>query len=218
MPEDERLRVTAEDIDTQSRRMAAQRVTTPPVLTIRPDDVPDAPTIIRSGHTLLITPDDIAAFEPAGEEVVSALEQTVFLMVNEARAAHIPRWMGRGPLQWYPALALAARRHAADMLDRRYVAHTTPEGITVSNRLDRDRISYLACGENIGVVYGPASHGERGVQVIQTSFMDQPRRLTNHRANILNPIWTHAGIGVAYAPEGQLIVAQNFIATLTRPV
>ena len=48
--------------------------------------------------------------------------------------------------------------------------------------------------------------------------MNQPRRLTNHRANILNPVWTHVGIGVAYAPEGQLIVTQNFIATLTKPV
>lgn len=214
MSEGDHLRVTAEDIESQGHR-----VTTPPVLTIRPEDVPDAPpTVSRSGHTLLITPQDVAAFEPAGEEVVSALEQKVFVLVNEARLAHIPRWVGRGALQWHPALALAARRHSADMLDRRYVAHTTPEGVTVGKRLDLEHISYLACGENIGVVYGPASHGERGLQEIHLAFMNQPRRLTNHRANILNPVWTHVGIGVAYAPEGQLIVTQNFIATLTKPV
>lgn len=215
MSEGDRLRVTAEDIESQGHRFTA-----PPVLTIRPEDVPDAPPLpaSRSGHTLLVTPEDVAAFEPAGEEVVSALEQKVFMLVNEARSTHIPKWVGRGALQWHPALALAARRHSADMLDRRYVAHTTPEGVTVGRRLDHGRISYLACGENIGVVYGPASHGERGVQEIHLAFMNQPRRLTNHRANILNPVWTHVGIGVAYAPEGQLIVTQNFIATLTKPV
>lgn len=209
------LRVTAEDIESQG-----EHVTAPPVLTIRLEDVPDAAALppARSGHTLLITPDDIAAFEPAGEEVVGALEQMIFLLVNDARNTHIPKWFGRGPLQWHPQLALTARQHSNDMLDRRYVAHATPEGMTVANRLDRGGISYLACGENIGVVYGPASHGERGIKEVHAAFMNQPRRLTNHRSNILNPVWTHVGIGVAYAPEGQLIVTQNFIATLTKPV
>jgi uncharacterized protein YkwD len=209
------LRVTAEDIESQG-----SRVTAPPVLTIGPDEVPDVPAqpAARRSHTLLITADDIAAFEPAGEEVVGALEQKVFEFINQARGEHIPRWMGRGPLQWHPHLARTARQHANDMLERRYVAHATPEGVTVANRLDRNGISYLACGENIGVVYGPASHGERGIQEVHRAFMDQPRRLTNHRGNILNPVWTHVGIGVAYAPEGQLIVTQNFIATLTKPV
>lgn len=215
MTDAEPLRVTAEDIESQGARVSA-----PPVLTIRPEEVPDVSALpaSRSGHTLLITPDDVAAFEPAGEEVVGALEQIVFRLVNEARVAHIPKWMARGPLQWHPALATAARRHSTDMLERRYVAHTTPEGLTVSQRLDRGGISYLACGENIGVIYGPASHGERGIHEVHKAFMNQPRRLLNHRGNILNPVWTHVGIGVAYAPEGQLIVTHNFITTLTKPV
>ncbi|MBP6017231.1 MAG: CAP domain-containing protein [Candidatus Promineofilum sp.] len=209
------LRVTAEDIESQ-----VGRVTAPPVLTIRTEDVPEAPPArdTHRGHTLLITADDIAAFQPAGEEVVRPLEEMVFIMVNQARAEHVPKWLGRGPLQWHPQLARTARLHANDMLERRYVAHATPEGVTVANRLDRQGISYLACGENIGVIYGPASHGERGPQEVHAAFMNQPRRLTNHRGNILNPVWTHVGIGIAYAPEGQLIVTQNFIATLTKPV
>lgn len=209
------LRITAEDIEAQKGLVMA-----PPVLTISLEELPDVSTLPAAprSHTLHVTAEDIAAFEPAGENVVSALEQQVFQLVNQARGQHIPRWMGRGPLQWHPQLSAVARQHANDMLERRYVAHATPEGVTVANRLDRQRISYLACGENIGVVYGPASHGERGIQEVHTAFMNQPRRLTNHRANILNPVWTHVGIGVAYAPEGQLIVTENFIATLTKPV
>ncbi len=213
MADGDRLRVTTEDIDSQD-----SRVTAPPVLTIHPEEVPEvAPPSGERRHLLQITPEDVAAFEPASEEVVAVLEQIAFKLVNEARSQHLPKWMGRGALHWHPALAATARQHAADMLNRRYVAHITPEGITVAQRLDRSGISYLACGENIGVVYGPASHGERGVQEVQAAFMNQPRRLANHRGNILNPVWTHVGIGVAYAPEGQLIVTQNFVATLTKP-
>lgn len=209
------LRITAEDIEAQKGLVMA-----PPVLTISLEELPDVSmrSAAPRSHTLHVTAEDIAAFEPAGEEVVSALEHQVFQLINQARSQHIPRWMGRGPLQWHSQLATVARQHANDMLERRYVAHATPEGVTVANRLDRHRISYLACGENIGVIYGPASHGQRGIQEVQTAFMNQPRRLMNHRGNILNPVWTHVGIGVAYAPEGQLIVTQNFISTLTKPV
>jgi len=160
---------------------------------------------------------DIAAFAPAGEDVIGPLEQRAFALVNAARAEQLPRWLNRGPLRWHSALAAVARQHSADMLQRRYVAHVTPDGLNVSGRLERAAISYLACGENIGVVYGPASHGENGLIEVQNAFMSQPRRLANHRGNILNPVWTHVGIGVAYSPEGQLIVTQNFVATLTNP-
>ncbi len=213
MTDPNRLRLTAEDIAAHSGR-----ITTPPVLTIGLADIPaTAPPMGEHRHGILITAADIAAFEPAGEAIIGPLEQQAFALVNAARAEHLPKWLGRGPLRWHAALAAVARQHSADMLQRRYVAHVTPEGINVSKRLDRASISFLACGENIGVVYGPASHGERGLIEVQTAFMNQPRRLTNHRGNILNPVWTHVGIGVAYSPEGQLIVTQNFVATLTNP-
>jgi uncharacterized protein YkwD len=99
------------------------------------------------------------------------------------------------------------------MLRRQYVAHVTPEGVTAAQRLDRYGIRYLACGENIGVVYGPASHGERGADEVHNAFLNQPRSMTNHRGNLLNPIWTHAGIGVAFSEAGALVVTQNFISS-----
>ncbi len=213
MNDSDRLRLTAEDIAAQDGRVAA-----PPVLTIGLADISDAP--LPTGerrHGILITAADIAAFAPAGEDVIGPLEQRAFALVNAARAEQLPRWLNRGPLRWHSALAAVARQHSADMLQRRYVAHVTPEGLNVSGRLERAAISYLACGENIGVVYGPASHGENGLIEVQNAFMSQPRRLANHRGNILNPVWTHVGIGVAYSPEGQLIVTQNFVATLTNP-
>jgi uncharacterized protein YkwD len=213
------LRLTIEDISAQNSEDQRTRLAMPPVLIIRPDEVPDSPPpatpVTRA--PLQVTAEDLAAFEPAGDEVVGELEKLLFDLINAARHEHIPNWMSRGPLRWHPVLATAARQHSNDMLQRNYVSHNTPDGLNVSERLNRLAISYLACGENIGVVYGPASHGERGVREVHQAFMNQPRRLTNHRGNILNPVWTHVGIGVTYAPEGRLIVTENFITTLTKP-
>jgi uncharacterized protein YkwD len=212
------LRLTVEEIASDS---AGQRthLTIPPVLVIRPDDVPENPPAMTSGQRapLQVTTEDIAAFEPAGEEVVGELERLMYSMINDARRDHLPDWLSRGPLRWHPILAATARQHSNDMLTRNYVGHNTPDGVNIGGRLNRASISYLACGENIGVIYGPASHGERGVHEVHRAFMNQPKRLTNHRGNILNPVWTHVGVGVTYAPEGRLIVTQNFITTLTKP-
>lgn len=213
------LRLTIEDIAAQNSGSEGSRLS-PTVLILRPEEIPEQPArpIPAAHHAVQVTAGDVAAFEPAGAEVVAELERLMFELVNEARHAHIPAWLHRGPLRWHPGLAAAARQHATDMLTRNYVSHQSPDGLHVGGRLNRANISYLACGENIGVIYGPASHGRQGLQEIHDAFMDQPRRLTNHRGNLLNPLWTHAGIGVAYAPEGRLIVTQNFITTLTNPV
>lgn len=219
MNESDWLRLTLEDIASQKDEGQGNRLAAPPVLIIRPDDVPEQspPTSPAMRTSLQVTVEDVAAFEPAGEAVVSELEQLMLALINQARQEHLPNWMGRGSLRWHATLANAARQHSNDMLQRNFVSHNTPDGLNVSSRLNRAAISYLACGENIGVVYGPASHGPHGVQEVHRAFMNQPRRLTNHRGNILNPVWTHVGVGVAYAPEGRLIVTQNFIATLTNP-
>jgi uncharacterized protein YkwD len=78
--------------------------------------------------------------------------------------------------------------------------------------LNAHGVRFFACGENIGVVYGENSHIVQGAHDIHNAFMNQPRGLSNHRGNILNPIWTHVGIGVAYNPDGALVVTQNFIS------
>lgn len=208
------LKVTAEDIAA----CAPVAVTQPPILAVDLSDVAAEPPQTRLvGARIELTADDVAAFEPAGDDVVGPLEQLLYQMVNEARRLHMTRWIGRQALIWHAGVATVARQHSADMLARSYVSHVTPDGFNVGQRLDRAAISYLACGENIGVVYGPASHGTQGVEEVQKAFMNQPRKLTNHRGNILNPVWTHVGIGVAYAPQGQLLVTQNFLTTLAGP-
>ncbi len=110
-------------------------------------------------------------------------------------------------------MAGVARAHSYDMLLRHYVAHVTPEGQTAAQRIENAAINYLACGENIGVFYGENAEPFSAINEVHLAFMNQPRRLTNHRGNILNPIWTHAGVGVVINPQGTLIVTQKFISS-----
>ncbi|MCA9973382.1 MAG: CAP domain-containing protein, partial [Anaerolineales bacterium] len=167
-----------------------------------------------AGQVLRITADDLTAVpaQPTTTPDLAQLEQIMFGLVNQARQAQLPGWLKTTTLRWHPGLAAVARGHALDMLRRQYVDHVSPDGLGAARRLDRFGITYLACGENIGAVYGPASHGQQGIVEIHRAFMNQPRSFTSHRGNLLNPLWTHVGIGVAYADSGVLLVTQDFMS------
>jgi len=207
------LKLTKEEIE-QARQEAQARPPMPEIVAIHASDLPDD---VAAGVTiaapLKITAADLMAVPPqAATADIHALEQQMFRLVNAARRAHLPGWLGTTRLRWHEGLATVARGHSADMLARQYVDHVSPEGITAVQRIERYGIRYLACGENIGVVYGSAGHAD-GIDDIHHAFMNQPRRLTNHRGNLLNPIWTHAGIGIAISTSGALVATQNFIST-----
>lgn len=210
---DEWLQLNEEDIE-RATRLARAQPPEPEIITITADELREEPARPADGAPLVISLDDLA---PAGPQPdpgpdSAAVEQLMFRLLNETRRCHVPGWVGTAELLWHGGLAAASRQHSADMLRRQYVAHVTPEGVTAAQRLQRASIGYVACGENIGIVYGEAAHGSRAVVEIHNAFMSQPRSMTNHRGNLLNPIWTHVGIGIAYNPDGALVATQNFIS------
>lgn len=214
------LQLTEEDLE-RATKLVRSRPQTPAALSITNklvitvDDLPSAtPPARPPATTLTITLDDLKALEPDfhPNDRIASLEQLMFTLVNEARAHALPAWLGTTKLRWHEGLAAVARGHSADMLRRQYVSHITPDGFTSAQRIERQGISYVACGENIGIVYGEASHTQQGVYDIHNAFMNQPRSLTNHRGNLLNPVWTHIGIGIAYNPDGALVATQKFIS------
>jgi uncharacterized protein YkwD len=211
----DRLKLTEEDIERVLQKV--QEVPpTPAIIQISVEDMPPEPPAgqQRSSPVLRVTEADLSPVPPqvVGEPNLTELETLMFGLVNSARQSHLPRWLGGPNLRWHDGLAAVARGHSADMLKRQYVEHTTPEGVKVAQRIERQGIRYVACGENIGIVYGAASHSEQGIYEIHKAFMNQPRRMTNHRGNLLNPIWSHIGIGAAYDSSGSLVVTQNFVA------
>jgi len=44
----------------------------------------------------------------------------------------------------------------------------------------------------------------------ESLFMNEPKFQHNHRGNILNPSYTHVGIGIVTGPDGSLYITQDF--------
>ena len=219
---EEWIQLTDDDI---ARATSLQRVRppVPEMITVTLDDIqaenaPPAGAIVTSsagdGTNLTITLEDtrpvITPIHPTAD--IARLEALMFQLINDTRQNHLARLTGTAWLVRHERLMYIARQHSTDMLRRQYVDHITPEGLTTAQRIQRQHISYMACGENIGVVYGETAHSEQAIYDIHEAFMNQPRSLTNHRANLLNPIWTHAGIGIAVNPDGALVATQLFIS------
>lgn len=110
------------------------------------------------------------------EEVCEVLRR-----VNEARAAEaLP------PLAWDGSLALAAQRHAEDMVIHGYFSHTSRDGRSFVDRVRETAYAGNPSGENIAAGY-PSPEAVVG------GWMNSP----GHRANILSGRSTDLGVGRA---------------------
>lgn len=209
------MQLTEEDI-ARAQQLARTQPPMPDVLTITAEDLPsEEPVVIRPGAIIKVTEADLIPIQAqlTTSDELQRLEQMMYELVNEVRSASLPRWLGTSTLAWNDELAAVARGHSADMLRRQYIAHLSPEGMTAARRIDLRNIRYVACGENIGVFYGDAAGTPQAISDIHNAFMNQPRSLTNHRGNLLNPIWTHIGIGIAHNPDGAIVATQNFVSS-----
>ncbi|HEX8080899.1 MAG TPA: CAP domain-containing protein [Jatrophihabitans sp.] len=112
-------------------------------------------------------------------------EAAVLALVNEARVD-----AGCGALTADPALAAVARAHSADMRDRDYFSHTSPEGLSPFDRAERAGIDYSRA-ENI-------AFGQADATAVMEAWLESP----GHRANILDCELTKLGVGVAEGPGG----------------
>jgi uncharacterized protein YkwD len=150
--------------------------------------------------------EQVLAAPPAGIQLLPALEDRLAKRVSKTRRDH-----DVGALESAPGLQRAARAHAVDMLERDYTGHIGPDGRSATERvgiLDRRFIGLT--GENLAEHVGiPAEAvanqvGPMALQLV-SGFLDSP----DHRKNLLNPDYTHHGIGAA-AEGDRLIVVHVF--------
>ncbi len=119
-----------------------------------------------------------------------AAEATLFQLMNGARVNN-----GRKAVQQHSTLVSLARWRSKDQVDRNYFDHTIlGTGQQVYHWYDLNGLNYSWGGENIGWNNG-YSDADSPVAIHQ-GFMDSP----GHRANILEPSFTHGGVG-AYAKD-----------------
>jgi uncharacterized protein YkwD len=103
----------------------------------------------------------------------------MFELLNRARRA-----AGVARLAADPQLAAVALGYSHEMMVGHFLGHVSPVTGTVVDRLRRAGVGFSVVGENV-------SQGE-SADAAHQGLMDSP----GHRANMLDPRFTHAGIGV----------------------
>ena len=105
-------------------------------------------------------------------------EKEMFNLVNQQREL-----AGAKSLIWDEKLASVGRSHSKDMFERGYFSHYSPEGEDVGDRLLKNGIEYSYAGENLALA--------PNVNRAHTGLINSP----GHKRNILDPAFSHIGIG-----------------------
>ncbi len=128
------------------------------------------PDLIYPGQILTI---------PTTDDSITAYEREVVRLVNEHRRAK-----GLSDLSYDWELSRVARIKSQDMKDEGYFAHNSPTYGSPFNMMKSFGIKYRSAAENI-------ARGYATPKAVVDGWMNS----SGHRANILNPEFTHIGVG-----------------------
>lgn len=106
-------------------------------------------------------------------------ERRVLELTNAERVS-----AGLPALTMHTQLSAVARGHSMDMSQRGFFSHVCPSEITPFDRINKADITWRSASENIG-------SEQRTPEQVVREWMDSP----SHRYNILDPNFTHIGIG-----------------------
>ena len=144
-----------------------------------------------------------AVLPPPGVKHLPKVEDLVFEMTNQTRQAK-----GLPPFIKDDELTQVARAYSDDMLVRRFFDHTTPDGVSFDERIaDRYPHRVRLMGENIWYAsgYNPSNTHRLAKEVVD-DWISSP----GHRDNMLDPNFTHSGVGVS-ARNGTIRATQEFV-------
>jgi uncharacterized protein YkwD len=143
-----------------------------------------------------------------GQVSSGALARAVLCLLNHER-----RLRGLRPLRSSAPLMLAARRHASDMVRRRYFAHVSPAGATLGDRAARTGYLRGASGWSLGEVLAWTDHARATPRTAVRELMDS----APHRRIILTPVYREVGISVlGHAPLAGVRRGATFVADFGR--
>lgn len=137
--------------------------------------------------------------QPLPQLVPKELTQDEALMLQLVNKERLQA--GLQPLSVDSRLVELARKKSKDMVDVGYFAHYSPTYGSPFDMMRAAGVNYRTAGENIA--------GAPTVETAHRALMNSP----GHRANILNPAFTHIGIGIVDGgPYGKMFT-QMFIGT-----
>ena len=134
------------------------------------------PDLIYPGQTVYI---------PLTDSSVLNFEREVVRLVNVERTK-----AGLKELTYDWELSRVARIKSQDMKDNKYFSHNSPTYGSPFDMMKSFGIRYRSAGENI-------ARGQATPQAVVNAWMNS----SGHRANILNPSFTHIGVG--YVASGR---------------
>jgi len=112
----------------------------------------------------------------------------MFNLINSDRASYsLPALIHDTDLQE------VAAAHSEDMYIREFFNHENPDGDSVTQRCNDAGIEWSILGENIAFVNLNGNDSVDPVVMAEDSLMGSP----SHRDNILSPLFTHVGVGIA---------------------
>ncbi len=148
-------------------------------------------------------------------QVAAVISSVLVELTNADRGAQ-----GLGTLTVSPLLTAVAEAKAADMAEKGYFAHTSPEGLTPWHWFKEKGYAFAYAGENLAIDFSESAD-------IARAWMNSP----THRANIVGTQFTEIGIAVrqgTYQGRPTTYVVQVFgtparvapkaVATAPRPV
>jgi uncharacterized protein YkwD len=125
---------------------------------------------------------------PASPAADSGTEAQFVSRINSLRASK-----GLSQLQVSGELVGVARRWTDRMVADGAISHNPNLGSQVSG-------NWTKLGENVGVGYD--------VDGLMKAFINSP----SHYRNLVDPEWTHVGVGVSYGSDGRMYTTHNFMA------
>ncbi|MBD3868233.1 MAG: CAP domain-containing protein [Acidobacteria bacterium] len=131
-------------------------------------------------------------------EEIRAMEQAVLERINAIRTER-----GLAGLKPVKNLAMVARTHSRNMVDRDFLSHSDPLGTRPAGRVKASGIDFQGVAENITMNNHPDAPAVQAVQ----DWMDSP----GHRRNILNGDFRATGIGLAVSDDGRYFFTQLFL-------
>jgi len=121
---------------------------------------------------------------------IGEFESQVVELTNQERANH-----GLEPLEIDPQLSEVAEAKSNDMAENGYFSHNSPTYGSPFDMMHSFGVDYQTAGENI-------ARGQSTAQQVVDGWMNSP----GHRENILNPDFTHIGVG--YDEDGNFWTQQ----------
>ena len=118
------------------------------------------------------------------QAVLNDYENAVAALINNYRTSS-----GLNAIAYEPTLTYIAKLRSADLMDRGYFSHYTPEGTTVFDLMKANGITSKIRGENLGQAM-PAGIGS------PEAFLGAWRNSPSHNANMLRVGYNYIGVGM----------------------